>query len=314
VTTTTLITGGAGFIGSHLCERLLIDNRFVICVDNLSSGSKRNIASLQDHSRFTFLNEDIRTLDTALLPRVDEIYHFASRASPVDFERHPIDIATTNSEGTRNLLEYAVDCDATFLYASTSEIYGDPEVHPQPESYTGNVTVQGPRSCYDEAKRYGETITDAYRREYGIDARVIRLFNVYGPRMRADDGRAIPTFIRQALTGDPITVYGDGTQTRSFCYVEDFIEGVMRLMSEDHVNHSAYNIGNDTEITINELATQIAELVDSRSEITYEPLPEDDPTRRQPDLTRITEETGWEPETSLDDGLSQTITYFNTVL
>lgn len=305
---TALVAGGGGFVGSHLCDALLDDGYEVLCIDNFGSGRPRNVEHLLDHPRFTLQEADIR--QPPALPPVDEIYHLASRASPTDFTEFPVRIALTNTEGTRNLLDHAVACDAKMLFASTSEVYGDPEVHPQPESYTGNVNIRGPRGCYDESKRFGETLTVAYEREYDLDVRTARIFNTYGPRMRPDDGRVIPNFLSQALDGRDLTVYGDGSQTRSFCYVDDLIRGLRGLMETDGLQGEVVNLGSEDEITILDLAEVILDLCETSSEITYESLPEDDPARRRPDLSKARETIGFEPNVSLREGLEQTITQF----
>ena len=307
---TALVAGGAGFVGSHLCDALLDDGHEVLCIDNFGSGRPRNVEHLLDHPRFTLQEEDIR--QPLALPPVDEIYHLASRASPKDFTDFPVRIALTNTEGTRNLLDHAVACDAKMLFASTSEVYGDPEVHPQPESYTGNVNIRGPRGCYDESKRFGETLTVAYEREYDLDVRTARIFNTYGPRMRPDDGRVIPNFVSQALDGRDLTVYGDGSQTRAFCYVDDMVRGLRALMEAPGLQGDVVNLGNEYEITILELAETVLELHDTTSDITYEPLPEDDPTRRQPDLTKARKLLDFEPSVDLQTGLKRTIEQFDT--
>jgi UDP-glucuronate decarboxylase len=248
------------------------------------------------------------------LPAVDRIYHLASRASPTDFTDFPVEIALANTQGTKHLLDHARACDARMVYASTSEVYGDPDVHPQPETYNGNVNIRGIRGCYDESKRFGETLTVAYRREYNLDVRTARIFNTYGPRMRPDDGRVVPTFVTQALRGDDLTVYGDGTQTRSFCYVADLIDGFNALMRTDDLEHSVYNIGNDNERTILELAEEVISAVGTDSKISYKPLPEDDPSKRQPDITRAKEDLDWTPEMPLSKGLDNTISYFKSLI
>ena len=304
----TLVIGGGGFLGSHLCTSLIRNDKEVICVDNFGSGRPENVAHLVDNDRFTLIEADIR--DAPDLPTADKVYHLASRASPTDFTDFPVQIALTNTEGTRHLLDYAVENDARLVYASTSEVYGDPTVHPQPESYTGNVHIRGTRGCYDESKRFGETLTVAYEKEYDIDVRTARIFNTYGPRMRADDGRVVPNFLTQALDGEDLTVYGDGSQTRSFCYVADLIAGLRSLMDTEGLQGDVMNIGRPSEITIRELAEVVLELVDTESEITYEPLPEDDPQRRCPDIGRARSRLGWEPTVSLREGLQQTVDYF----
>jgi UDP-glucuronate decarboxylase len=305
---TALVAGGGGFVGSHLCDALLDDGYEVLCIDNFGSGRPRNVEHLLEHPRFTLQKADIR--QPPALPPVDEIYHLASRASPTDFTNFPVRIALTNTEGTRNLLDHAVACDAKMLFASTSEVYGEPEVHPQPESYTGNVNIRGPRGCYDESKRFGETLAVAYEREYDLDVRTARIFNTYGPRMRSDDGRVIPNFLSQALDGRDLTVYGDGSQTRSFCYIDDLVGGLRTLMNTESLQGEVVNLGSDDEITILDLAEVILNLCDTSSEITHEPLPEDDPARRRPDLSKARETLGFEPDVSLREGLERTVSQF----
>ena len=307
-----LVAGGGGFIGSHLCDSLLDDGYEVLCIDNFGSGRPRNVEHLLDHPRFTLQEEDIR--QPLALPPVDEIYHLASRASPEDFTDFPVRIALTNTEGTRNLLDHAVACDAKMLFASTSEVYGDPEVHPQPESYTGNVNIRGPRGCYDESKRFGETLTVAYEREYDLDVRTARIFNTYGPRMRPDDGRVIPNFVSQALSGRDLTVYGDGSQTRSFCYADDMVRGLRTLMDTEGLQGEVINLGNEREITIMELAETILSTCDTESGVTYEPLPKDDPARRRPNLTKARERLDFVPSVNLQTGLERTIDWFAETL
>jgi UDP-glucuronate decarboxylase len=307
---TVLVAGGAGFLGSHLCSALLADRNHVVCVDNLGSGRQSNLEEFQDHDDFHFLDTDIR--EPAELPPVDEIYHLASRASPADFAEYPMRIALTNTEGTHNLLQHAVECDARLVYASTSEVYGDPEVHPQPESYNGNVNIRGERACYDESKRFGETLTVAYEREYDLDVRTARIFNTYGPQMRPDDGRVIPTFLSQALQNDALTIYGDGSQTRSFCYVDDMVRGLRSLMDTDGLQGEAINIGMKNEVAIRNLADMIIDLCDADSEVMYEPLPEDDPRKRQPDISKARTLLDWEPKVSLETGLKQTLKHFRS--
>lgn len=305
-----LVTGGAGFLGSHLCERLLSDGHEVICLDNFGSGRRKNIEALQNHPSFIVKDRDVRVPGS--LPPVDRIYHLASRASPKDFTEFPVDIALANTQGTRRLLDHARACDARMVFASTSEVYGDPEVHPQSETYAGNVNIRGVRGCYDESKRFGETLTVAYQREHNVDARTIRIFNTYGPRMRPDDGRVVPTFITQALRGEDLTIYGDGEQTRSFCYVDDLITGLVSLMRVESPEHDVYNIGKENERTIKELAHEVIDIVGTSSEITYEPLPEDDPSQRKPNITRAKTELNWEPEIHLAEGLEKTINHFKS--
>ncbi|UOY10288.1 UDP-glucuronic acid decarboxylase family protein [Methanonatronarchaeum sp. AMET6-2] len=307
-----LVTGGAGFLGSHLCERLLFEGHKVICLDNFSSGQKDNIVEFEHHDRFTVINRDVRIPGS--LPPVDRVYHLASRASPADFTDFPINIALANTQGTRRLLDHARACGSRMVFASTSEVYGDPEVHPQPETYNGNVNIRGIRGCYDESKRFGETLIAAYQREHDVDARTARIFNTYGPRMRPDDGRVIPTFITQSLKGKNLTVYGDGEQTRSFCYVDDLIEGLVSLMRIDKPKHDVYNLGRENERTIKELAREVIDIVDTKSEITYEPLPKDDPQKRKPDITRAKKELNWKPQTTLHEGLKLTIPFFKRFL
>jgi UDP-glucuronate decarboxylase len=305
-----LVAGGGGFIGSHFCERLLNEGHHVICVDNFGSGRITNIKKLQDSDHFETIKADIR--ERKEYPNVDEIYHLASRASPDDFTEHPVKIALTNTKGTRNLLDHAVNCGARMLFASTSEVYGNPDVHPQPESYTGNVNIRGPRGCYDEAKRFGETLTVAYHEEYSLDVRTVRIFNTYGPRMRPDDGRVIPNFLSQALRGDNLTVYGDGSQTRSFCYVSDLLDGLQTMMSEPGLDGEVINLGSGKEISIQSLAELTLEVTDTDSEIVYEPLPEDDPEQRRPDLTRAREALNFECTVALREGLERTYSAFES--
>lgn len=306
----SLVAGGAGFLGSHLCESLLNDGHRVYCLDNESSGRTENLDSFRYRDRFTYIKGDV--CDLPDLPAVDEVYHLASRASPKDFKQHPIEIAQSNTTGTRNLLEYCVEHDARMLYASTSEVYGDPKEHPQTESYNGNVNLRGPRSCYDESKRFGETLTVAYEAEYGVDIRTARIFNTYGPRMRPDDGRVVPTFIRQSLAGENLTVYGDGTQTRSFCYASDEIRGLRRLMETEGLSGEVVNIGSRDEVTIGQLANVILSIIDSSSDIIHKSLPKDDPQRRQPDISKADELLNWEPDIGLREGMSRTVEYFKS--
>ena len=297
-----LVTGGAGFIGSHLCDRLLSDGHEVLCLDNFFTGSKRNIAHLVGDKNFELIRHDVVE---AILLEVDEIYNLACPASPVHYQYNPVKTIKTNVVGTLNMLGLAKRVRARILQASTSEVYGDPQVHPQPESYWGHVNPIGPRGVYDEAKRYAEALTMAYHRQQGVDTAMVRIFNTYGPRMRAHDGRAIPTFLRQALQDRPLTVFGDGSQTRSFCYVDDLIDGIVRLAESDV--HSPVNIGNPNEFTLLELAKTVIELTDSRSEIVYEALPTDDPKQRRPDIGRARDLLGWEPTIDLTEGLRRTI-------
>ena len=306
-----VVTGGAGFLGSHLCHRLLDRGDEVVCLDNLITGSISNISDLFGRRGFQFVEHDVSTF--VWVPgEVDAVLHFASPASPIDFERIPIQILKVGSLGTHNALGLAKAKGARFFLASTSEVYGDPLVHPQPESYWGNVNPIGPRGVYDEAKRFAEAMTMAYQRHHGLDVRIVRIFNTYGPQMRPDDGRSVSTFIVQALQGKPITVYGDGTQTRSFCYVDDEVRGFLALLDSDL--SGPCNIGNPHEFTILELAQAVIEVTGSTSEIIHEPLPVDDPTRRQPDITRAVSELGWQPEVDLRAGIERTAAYFQEVL
>lgn len=300
---TSLITGGAGFLGSHLCDRLLADGHRVICVDNLDTGTLENIEHIRSGD-FVFLEHDmVRHLE--IHEQVDEVFHLASPASPIDYLRLPLHTLKVGSYGTHNALGLAKKHRARFLLASTSEVYGDPQVHPQREDYWGHVNPIGPRGVYDEAKRYAEALTMAYHRQQGVDTHIVRIFNTYGPRMRPKDGRAIPTFLRQARDGAPLTVFGDGAQTRSFCFVTDLIEGLVRLIRSDE--HFPVNIGNPEEYTILQLAEAVRGATGSASEIVYEALPQDDPAVRQPDISRAREILGWEPTVGLADGLRMTI-------
>jgi dTDP-glucose 4,6-dehydratase len=300
---TCVITGGAGFLGSHLCEHLLGKGHRVICVDNLETGSLQNIEHIRDDA-FEFRNIDI-TEQVEISEAVDFVYHLASPASPIDYLRLPLHTLKVGSQGTHHMLGLAKFKRARFLIASTSEVYGDPQVHPQAEDYWGHVNPIGPRGVYDEAKRYAEALTMAYHRQQGVDTSIVRIFNTYGPRMRAHDGRAIPTFLRQALKDQNLTVFGDGSQTRSFCYVDDLIRGIVALAESDV--HMPVNVGNPNEFTLLELAKTVIEVADSRSEIIYEPLPVDDPQQRQPDITRARDLLGWEPKIELREGLQRTI-------
>ncbi|PIQ84391.1 MAG: NAD-dependent dehydratase [Candidatus Omnitrophica bacterium CG11_big_fil_rev_8_21_14_0_20_63_9] len=304
-----LITGGAGFIGSHLCDRFLADGDDVLAVDNLLTGSAANLQHLESQPRFRLLTHDITT-PLSLADPVDYVLHFASPASPIDYLRFPLETMKVGSLGTLNALELARAKGAKFLIASTSEVYGDPEVHPQPESYWGHVNPIGPRSVYDEAKRFAEALTMAYYRYYRLDTRIIRIFNTYGPRMRLNDGRAVPTFIGQALRGEPLTVYGEGSQTRSFCYVDDLVEGIRRVMGQEEM-HDPINLGNPDERTILEIANKIlASFGAPSSRIEFRPLPVDDPKQRRPDIHLARTRLGWSPAVSLDEGLRKTIAWF----
>jgi dTDP-glucose 4,6-dehydratase len=302
-----LITGGAGFIGSHLCERFLADGDDVICMDNFLTGSPDNVAPLMKNPRFTFIQQDV-TNYIYVKGRLDAILHFASPASPVDYLELPIQTLKVGSLGTHKALGLAKEKGARFLLASTSECYGDPLVHPQTEDYWGNVNPIGPRGVYDEAKRFAEAMTMAYHRTHGVATRIVRIFNTHGPRMRLRDGRVVPNFIAQALRNEPMTVYGDGSQTRSFCFVSDLVEGIVRLLRSDY--SGPVNCGNPAEVTILQFAERIKTLTGSKSEIVFRPLPVDDPKQRQPDITRARTLLGWEPTVGLEEGLRHTIEYF----
>jgi dTDP-glucose 4,6-dehydratase len=301
---TSVVTGGAGFLGSHLCDFLLAEGHRVVCVDNLDSGSLQNIEHIRNGTDFVFLNHDL-TEPLFLDDPIDYVFHFAALASPVDYLRMPLHSLKVGSHGTHHMLGLAKFKRARFLLASTSEVYGDPEVHPQPETYWGNVNPIGPRGVYDEAKRYGEALTMAYHRQQGVDTAIVRIFNTYGPRMRPHDGRAIPTFLRQALENKPITVFGDGSQTRSFCYVDDLIRGIHLLATSGE--HLPINLGNPAEMSLLELAETVIRITGAGSEVVFEALPIDDPQVRQPDITRARQVLGWEPEISLEEGLRRTI-------
>jgi dTDP-glucose 4,6-dehydratase len=303
---TAVVTGGAGFLGSHLCDALVAKGYRVICVDNLDTGSLQNVEHLRGDD-FLFINQDV-TLHLELDEPVDFVYHLAALASPIDYLRMPLHSLKVGSYGTHNALGLAKFKRARFLLASTSEVYGDPQVHPQPETYWGNVNPIGPRGVYDEAKRYSEAMAMAYHSQQGVDTAIARIFNTYGPRMRPNDGRAVPTFVRQALEGKPLTVFGDGTQTRSFCYVDDLIRGLVLLAESGE--HLPVNLGNPAEFTLNELAEAVIRLTGSKSEIVYEALPVDDPQVRQPDITRARQLLSWAPEIELDEGLRRMLPSF----
>jgi dTDP-glucose 4,6-dehydratase len=303
-----LVTGGAGFLGSHLCGRLLDEGLEVVCMDNLITGSLDNIEDYFGRDGFTFVHHDVTNF-IHVPGELDYILHFASPASPIDYLKLPIQTLKVGSLGTHKALGLAKSKGARFLLASTSEVYGDPLVHPQPENYWGNVNPVGPRGVYDEAKRFAEAITMAYHRHHGVDTRIARIFNTYGPRMRVGDGRVVPTFICQALAGRLLTAFGDGSQTRSFCYVADLIEGIWRLLNSDHVD--PMNIGNPAEMTVLEFANEIIRVTGSESEIVFEPLPVDDPKVRQPDISLAREVLDWEPQVLLADGLKETVEYFS---
>ncbi len=307
----TVVTGGAGFLGSHLCERLLSEGHEVICLDNLLTGTTDNIAHLIGNEDFRFYKFDV-TNYIYIEGEVDNILHFASPASPIDYLEHPIHTLKVGSLGTHKALGLALEKRARFLLASTSEVYGDPLVHPQKEDYWGNVNPVGPRGVYDEAKRFAEAITMAYHRAHGLDTKIVRIFNTYGPRMRVKDGRALPNFISQAIGGEDVTVYGDGSQTRSFCFVSDLVEGIYRLLVSEL--HEPVNIGNPNEVTIGGVAEEVIRLVGSKSRLVYQPLPADDPKVRRPDMSRAREKLGWEPRVSREEGLKKTIEYFRKKL
>jgi UDP-glucuronate decarboxylase len=307
---TILIAGGAGFVGSHLCDRLIGEGRDVMCVDNFHTGTKDNIRHLLGNNRFELVRHDVWL---PLYVEVDRIFNLACPASPIHYQTNPVSTVKTSVLGAINLLGLAKRRGARILQASTSEVYGDPLEHPQRESYLGNVNPIGPRACYDEGKRCAETLFFDYHRQHGVDIRVIRIFNTYGPRMHPNDGRVVSNFIVQALQGDPITLYGDGQQTRSFCYVDDLIEGMVRMMDQN-VEIGPTNLGNTSEFTIRELAELVLRLTGSKSELVFKPLPQDDPTQRQPDISKARATLGWEPKVVLEDGLKETISYFKKVI
>ena len=307
---TILVTGGAGFIGSHLCQRLVKDYQ-VVCLDSLISGQLKNLKDLQEKKNFRFIKQDIiRPL--RFKEPIDEIYNLACPASPVDFPKYPIEILLTCSTGVKNVLDLAVKKQAKILHTSTSEIYGDPLKHPQKETYWGNVNPIGPRSCYDEGKRFAESLIENYRKKYKLETKIIRVFNTYGPMMRADDGRVISTFVNQALKGKPLTVNGNGNQTRSFCFVSDMVDGLLKMMASEE--KGPINLGNPRELRILDLARKILFLTGSKSKIVFRPMPKDDPAKRRPDITLAKKKLGWEPKVNLEEGLTKTINYFEKVL
>jgi UDP-glucuronate decarboxylase len=306
-----LVTGGAGFLGSHLIDRLLEQGHEILCVDNLFTGTKRNIEHLHNHPRFEFMRHDVTF---PLYVEVDEIYNLACPAAPVHYQHDPVATTKTSVHGAINMLGLAKRLKCRILQASTSEVYGDPSVHPQTEDYWGNVNPIGPRSCYDEGKRCAETLFFDYWRQHGLEIKVVRIFNTYGPRVHYADGRVVSNFIVQALKGEPITVYGDGQQTRSFCYVDDLIDGFLRMMESDASVTGPINLGNPNEFTIRELAEKTIAMTGSPSTLVSLPLPQDDPKQRQPDIRRAKEQLGWEPRVQLDEGLERTVDYFRTLL
>ena len=315
---TTLVTGGAGFIGSHLCDRLIKNGKKVICLDNLLTGSQKNVAQLLANKNFFFIKQDVcEPFVSRKFAKIDEIYHLASPAdpnvnSPVSYMTHPFETMRVNTEGTWNMCEIALKHKAKLLFASTSEIYGDPQISPQGEDYRGNVSTTGPRAVYDESKRFGETIVSAFVRNKNLNGRITRIFNTYGPKMNPNEGRAVVNFIKQAIKNESITIYGDGSQTRSFCYVDDEVEGLIMAM-EKGKSGEVYNIGNDDERTILEFAKIIKKLAGSKSQIIFEPLPEDDPVQRKPDITKAKKTLGWYPKIALEKGLLRTIQYFRKI-
>ena len=305
-----IVSGAAGFIGSHMCDRLLAEGHTVVGLDNFLTGAARNLAHLKGHPRFQFIQQDV-TQPFAVNGHIDAVLHMASPASPRDYLEHPIETLDVGSAGTRGMLELARLNQASFLLTSTSESYGDPLVHPQVETYWGNVNPVGPRSCYDESKRFAEALTMAYHRTYNMRTNIARIFNTYGPRMKLNDGRVVPAFLDQALLGEPMTVFGDGSQTRSFCYVSDLVDGLYRLMQSDE--RYPVNLGNPQEMTILEFAEHIRRLTETKSQIVHEPLPQDDPKQRKPDIGKAQRLLGWQPRVTLDVGLRQTIDYFRQV-
>lgn len=311
---TICVTGGAGFLGSHLCERLVKEGHHVVCLDNFHTGRPENVTYLTRSNRFDLIEHDVIEPFPAGLPAFDEIYNLACPASPAHYQSNPVRTALICAEGALHVLERAQKDGARVMHASTSEIYGDPDIHPQPESYFGNVNTVGPRSCYDEGKRFAETLFTDYARQTGLTVKIVRIFNTYGPRMQPDDGRVVSNFVLQALRDEDITVFGDGSQTRSFCYVDDLIEGFVRLMASGEEIAGPVNIGNPAEITVEELAATVIALTHSRSRIVHRALPVDDPRRRRPDITRARDMLGWAPKVRLIDGLERTVRYFSSTL
>lgn len=314
-----LVTGAAGFLGSHLCDGLLSAGATVIGVDNLLTGNEKNLESAKSHPEFRFIEADASNSPETYLPEgtnLDVIFHFASPASPPLYQKYPVETYLINSLGTHNLLQYlmATNPEARFIFASTSEIYGDPKEHPQKETYWGNTNPNGVRACYDESKRYGEMVCGVHLRNFDLDTRIIRIFNTFGPRMDPKDGRAIPNFLTQVLDNQPLTIYGDGKQTRSLCYITDLVEGILAVGSSDTIKGETFNLGNPAEMTVLEIANMIKTVSGVSSSLVYKPLPEDDPVQRRPDITKIKKVLGWEPKVNLKDGLSQTLTYFKDVV
>jgi nucleoside-diphosphate-sugar epimerase len=309
---TIIVTGGAGFIGSHICDWLIDEGEKVICVDNLVTGKKDNIKLLLRHPNFTFIEQDV-SRGLKIAGPVDQIYHMSSPASPIDYQKLPIETMMVNSLGTKNMLDMANEKRARILLASTSEVYGDPEKHPQTEDYWGHVNPTGPRSCYDESKRFAEALAMSFNKMHYVDVKIARIFNTYGPRMRANDGRVIPNFVMQALKGNDITVYGDGSQTRSFCYITDMVDGLTRLMNSGK-SGEIVNMGNPDERKVVDVAKMIRDMTSSNSKITFHPLPKDDPARRKPDIERAKDKLGWEPRVGFEAGLKKTIDWLSQSL
>jgi len=311
-TSVSVVTGAAGFIGSHLCEKLLSLGHQIYALDNLITGSESNIEGLKSNPLFTFIRYDVIN-EMPIFPEAHYVFHLASPASVPDYQANPEETALVNSIGTRNLLRFAKAYKAKFLFTSTSEVYGSPLEHPQKETYWGNVNPNGIRACYDESKRFGEMMTMLYVRKYGMDGRIVRIFNTYGPRMRKNDGRVISNFINQAIVQKPLTVYGDGSFTRSFCYVSDLVEGIIKAMMTEETKGQVYNLGNPEEYTMLNLAREIKAMTKTPSDIVYEKLPEDDPPRRRPDITKAINELDWKPVVSLEEGLQKTIEYYKSI-